>query len=177
MKNNQVRLVRTYPLPSASSSEANKWNRSLFCLAECLDISHDLLDSFWERHTLPLVGDGPLHFEALTNLAVARLEFLLRQGRKELSGQLSTADWSVVLTSHIGEFVAPADYDELADVVASDDRLRRLQTSEERATLVERLRGFTSLQRTALVDAIEVIYLSEQEPLDVLQQLQIQVRR
>lgn len=176
MQKRNTRLARPYPLPPANPNEPDKWNRPLFSLLECLDVSQELLDSYWERHTVPTMGDGALQAEALTNLAVARLESLLHQGRKELSGQLSMADWSVVLTSHTGEFVAPADYNELADSVATDDRLRSLQTSKERTALVKRLRGLTNLQRTALFDAIEVIYFSEQEPSDVLQQLGIQVR-
>lgn len=176
MKTNHHHLVRPYPLPAAHSSEPDKWNLPLFYLFECLDVSRALLDSFWKWHDLPEVGDGPVQVEALTNLAVARLEYLLQQGRNQLSGQFTEADWSVLLTSYMGEFVASADFDELADTVASNVSLRCLQTSEERASLVEKLRTLTSLQLTALFDAMEIIYFSKQEPLNVLRQLHIKLR-
>lgn len=177
MNKNYPRLARPYPLPPADFSEPHKWNRPLFSLYECLDVSQELLDSYWKWHTLPHVGDGPLQAEALTTLAVARHEFLLQQGRKELSGQFSEADISVLLTCYMGAFVAPDDFDELAEVVASSDSVRYLHTRADHAALVERLRALTSLQRTALFDAMELIHFSEHEPLDVLRQLHIQLRR
>lgn len=176
MKKNHTHLARPHPLPSADSSRPDEWNRPLFSLFQCLDVSQELLDSYWKQHMLPHMGDGPLQVEALSNLAVARLEFLLQQGRRELSGQFSAADMSVLLTCYMGDFVAPADGDELADVVANSASVRYIHTRADRESLVERLRALTSLQRTTLFDAMELVHLSGLEPLDVLRQMNIQLR-
>lgn len=176
MKKNHTRLARPYPLPSADSSHPEKWNRPLFSLFECLDVSQELLDSYWRLHTLPHIGEGPVQADALAQLAVARLELLLHQGRRELSGQFNAVDMSVLLTCYTGDFVAPTDGDELADVVASSASVRYLHTHADRESLVERLRALTSLQRTALFDAVELVHLSGREPLGVLRQLHIELR-
>lgn len=175
MQKHQLRLARPYPLPAANSNEPDKWNRPLFSLFECLDVSQELLDSYWQRHTLPLMGVGPTQAEALSQLAVARLESLLTQGRKELSGQFTAIEMSVLMTSYMDQFVAPADCDELADVVASNLGIGDRYTTRESLALVERLRALTALQRTALFDALELVYFSDKEPLEVLRELNIEL--
>jgi len=171
-----LRQVRPYPLPAADSNEPDKWNRPLFSLFECLDVSQELLDSYWKRHTLPLMGVGPTQAEALSQLAVARLESLLKQGRKELSGQFTVIDIGILMTIYANQFVAPADIDELADVVADTLGVGDRFTTRRSLALVDRLRALTALQRIALFDALELIYFSGKESLEVLRELHIELR-
>lgn len=176
MNNPITRLARPYPLPPADSSEPGKWNRPLFSLFECLEVSQELSDSYWIQHTLPLMGSGRLQTDALSQLAVARLEWLLQQGRKELSGQFTLEEMSILMTSYMDQFVAPVDSDELADIVAGNLGVGDLQTSQNSVDLVERLRALSALQRTALFDALELMYFTREAPLIVLRQLRIQLR-
>lgn len=177
MTNIFSRLARPYPLPSADASNPTEWNRPLASLFDCLTGCEAPLDSYRRAHTFPLLGDGPLQETALAQLAVVRLQVLLEQGRKELAGLFNTWEMSALLTSYMSEFVTPDDSNNLASVVARNLGIGGNEAeATNNAAFISKLLALSLLQRTALFDALEVMYHSRQEPLDVLKRLQIQLR-
>lgn len=171
------RLGRLSPPLTVEAFSSGRWNRPLSNLLACLFVCEGSLQSYRKVHTFPRLGNGPFEETAIVQLAVVRLESLLEQGRQELGGRFDMWDISVLQNSYLGDFVPPDDSDELVEVVSSMVGLPQNQADEKRiARLLGRLGELSALQRTSLFDALEVMYYSGDETVDVLKRLGIRLR-
>ena len=109
--------------------------------------------SYIQQHT---VESGELTPDAVTLLAVARLEWLLQATRRELSGLFTEDEVCALMDCFQADFFFPDMFNCLGSYLCNHlgIELDELETSRV-ARLVSKLRELTPSQRATLADALE----------------------
>ena len=100
-----------------------------------------------------------LNSEEVALFATGRLEWLLRESRPSLSGLFSKQDVIVLLNCFQGDLFSPNQLSKIATNVC-DDLGIELDAYESSGigSLINTLRGLTSVQQVALADALEQLW-------------------
>jgi hypothetical protein len=124
-----------------------------FNLDQVLRSSLQWADAYTSNRHFEKVGMTP---DATTTIAAARLEWLLQEGRRTLSGVISVRDFVVLCNTFQMELAIPEDYASLASQVANDNGLDTDNYQESgMGPLLDKLMGLSVLQSAALRDLVE----------------------
>lgn len=123
------------------------------CSQHAFKFSHDYIMTYLEQHTSPSTG---LDERRAAYFAAARLDWLLRESRSELSGQFNRSDLTLLMNCFQGDLFDPAQVRDIAGHLCDDlgidvDGLGLSAV----APLLKKLNAMTPSQRLALADALE----------------------
>ena len=124
-----------------------------FCSQQAFDSSKRYADKYLLEH---VSGNAGFDNERTGVIASARLEWILAEGRAEISGKFSEEKIRDLLTCFQGEIFSPEQFDRIASSLC-DDRGIELDEYEETplAPFIDELRALSPVQRIALADALE----------------------
>lgn len=166
-------------------SEANRYVETIVNLGDELSLPvHQALihsapyaSTYLREHT---AADSGLTPETASLLATARLQWLLRAARRELSGVFSERELHTLLNCYLAPVFDPRAFRDLASPVCHSvgievDEYESFPIRE----LVDKLLRLTASQRVALADALEQAWHRRRErawsPQEVLAQLGIEL--
>lgn len=156
---------------------ANLRNELAFRFQPALAKSAEYASTYLHEHSAASAGLAP---EVASLLATARLEWLLRAARRELSGVFSEQELHTLMNCYQAELFDPDTLRDFASPVCHDlgIELDEYESSSIRE-LVDKLRKLTVSQRVALADALEQAWHRSAEqgwsPREVLAQLGIEL--
>ena len=128
-------------------------NRGLpFCSQQAFTLSHDYIERYLEQHALESTG---LDERRASLIAAARLEWVLRQTRRELRGLFSVVDLGVLLDCFQGTLVGPCDLTSLAGDLCDRYGFGPSEMESPVGPLVSKFNALTPSQHAAIADAIE----------------------
>lgn len=133
-------------------------------LHQALTFSLEWADAYKTTHCFERVG---MSFDATATLAMARLEWVLRKGREELSGVIDENDFGVLCNTFQAEMAIPDDFRSMASALADDlgiDGDKYEQSSL--APLLDKLIGLSAIQQVALRDLVEQFWHGGRQEFD-----------
>lgn len=113
--------------------------------------------TYLDKHDFESFGNREDAQLAQTQHALARFEWLLDEGREQISGLFSREEFGILANHLLGDFSATRSGYEYAAAVCMELNIdfEEFEKSEH-ACLVNRLLNLTALQSAALSDALEV---------------------
>lgn len=124
-----------------------------FCSQQAVLFSDDYTKQYLADHNLPSTG---LDERRVTRLATARLEWLLRDARKNLSGQFSSADIVALMNCFQDVLFFPDQVGTIASELCDDFGVEVDKWDQsEIAPLLRKLRTMSAVEKLALADALE----------------------
>jgi len=120
-------------------------------------------------------ADASQAMTPLTYIGLARFEHMLAEGRKELGSMFTAAEFEVLLMGHQGRYIALTQPQHLVALLCEELELRDWRQSRY-ASLIERVLQLSTLQYTALADALETVWHTGRAPTVTLEALGIDFR-
>lgn len=114
---------------------------------------------YLETRAFPRMKSSDESAAATVQIAVARLDALLDQGRQQISELFTEDEFIMLLNCHQGQFLTPYECRRMASTLCDElgIEIDEYHVSPLR-DFIDRLRGLTPLQSMALADALEVAW-------------------
>lgn len=102
--------------------------------------------------------------EARGKLAMARLQWVLEEGRSSLDRQFTSDEFAVICSAFNGEITSPQDMDGIAMAVVEeygidiDDDIDNYKNYPVAAKLIDKLRQLSPIECLALLDLVEIFW-------------------
>jgi len=174
MKNNTLEKFLNWP---EDSDETEAPSDCLFNLQKALDSTLCNAQTYLLAHSFDELEGSEEAMGATVKFALGRLEWLLDEGRQQISGKFSHEEFVILLDCYKGDFLTQKDCQTIATTVRNERSMQPVDTKKlSFARFVDRLRALTKLQRAALADAIEVAWYSGRPVNEALADLGIRLR-